>query len=390
MSKKFQKIFKTIMLILLVAIVTWTISITYMYNKYGSIPYLSSSNDSDIAKIVTTLTNFKAIIDKEYLGDIDEEELVNGAVKGYIEALGDPYTEFLTKDEMNELETYTSGSYVGIGIYIAANIEDDNIIIISPIKGSPAEEAGLEPGDIISKVDGTSYSAKDITEVSNIIKGEEGTKVNLEIIRDDEVLNFEITRRSVDLQYVYGEIIENDIGYISISSFDEECSNDFKDIYAELENKGMKSLIIDVRDNGGGVVEEALKIADMFLEKDKPMLITVDKNNNKEISKSKDDEAIDIPIIILANESSASASEILVGALKDNNKAKVVGTTTYGKGVIQELRRLSNGTGLKVTIAEYFTPNENQINEKGIEPDYQVEIESNIDTQLEKSIELLK
>ena len=390
MSNKIQKFFKVIMLILLVAIITWTLTITVMYKKLGIISITSSTNNSDITKIASTLAKFKTIIDKEYLGEIKEEDLINGAVKGYIEALGDPYTEYLTEEEMNDLETYTSGNYVGIGVYIGANIEENKIVVISPIKDSPAEKAGIKAGDIILKVDDKTYEAKELTDASNNIKGKEGTKVKLEILRDNETLNFEIERKVVKLQYISGTVIENDIGYIAITSFDEEAAKDFTNTYNELKKKNIKSLIIDLRDNGGGVVDEALKITDMFLEKDKTMLITVDKNNNKKYSKTKSDKTIDIPVIILANDASASASEIFIGALKDNERSKVVGTTTFGKGLIQQLRKMQNGTGLKVTIAEYFTPNENPINKKGIEPDYKVEIEGNKDTQLQKAIELLK
>ena len=390
MSNKIQKFFKVIMLILLVAIITWTLTITVMYKKLGIISITSSTNNSDITKIASTLAKFKTIIDKEYLGEIKEEDLINGAVKGYIEALGDPYTEYLTEEEMNDLETYTSGNYVGIGVYIGANIEENKIVVISPIKDSPAEKAGIKAGDIILKVDDKTYEAKELTDASNNIKGKEGTKVKLEILRDNETLNFEIERKVVKLQYISGTVIENDIGYIAITSFDEEAAKDFTNTYNELKEKNIKSLIIDLRDNGGGVVDEALKITDMFLEKDKTMLITVDKNNNKKYSKTKSDKTIDIPVIILANDASASASEIFIGALKDNERSKVVGTTTFGKGLIQQLRKMQNGTGLKVTIAEYFTPNENPINKKGIEPDYKVEIEGNKDTQLQKAIELLK
>ena len=390
MSNKIQKFFKVIMLILLVAIITWTLTITIMYKKIGIVSITSSTNNSDITKIASTLAKFKTIIDKEYLGEIKEEDLINGAVKGYIEALGDPYTEYLTEEEMNDLETYTSGNYVGIGVYIGANIEENKIVVISPIKDSPAEKAGIKAGDIILKVDDKTYEAKELTDASNNIKGKEGTKVKLEILRENETLNFEIERKVVKLQYISGTVIENDIGYIAITSFDEEAAKDFTNTYNELKEKNIKSLIIDLRDNGGGVVDEALKITDMFLEKDKTMLITVDKNNNKKYSKTKSDKTIDIPVIILANDASASASEIFIGALKDNERAKVVGTTTFGKGLIQQLRKMQNGTGLKVTSAEYFTPNENPINKKGIEPDYKVEIEGNKDTQLQKAIELLK
>ena len=343
MSNKIQKFFKVIMLILLVAIITWTLTITIMYKKIGIVSITSSTNNSDITKIASTLAKFKTIIDKEYLGEIKEEDLINGAVKGYIEALGDPYTEYLTEEEMNDLETYTSGNYVGIGVYIGANIEENKIVVISPIKDSPAEKAGIKAGDIILKVDDKTYEAKELTDASNNIKGKEGTKVKLEILRDNETLNFEIERKVVKLQYISGTVIENDIGYIVITSFDEEAAEDFTNTYNELKEKNIKSLIIDLRDNGGGVVEEALKITDMFLEKDKTMLITVDKNNNKKYSKTKSDKTIDIPVIILANDASASASEIFIGALKDNERAKVVGTTTFGKGLIQQLRKMQNG-----------------------------------------------
>ena len=225
-------------------------------------------------------------------------------------------------------------------------------------------------------------------------------KVTLEVLRGTQTLKFDITREKVKVNQVEGKVLSNNIGYIQFTSFDETTADDFKSKYDELAKQNIKSLIIDLRNNGGGIVDQALQIADYITDKDSVLLYEVDKNGNEKVKKSEQDPIINMPIVILTNENTASASEILAGALKDLGKAKIVGTKTYGKGVIQQILKLNDGSGLKITIEEYQTPNRNKINKVGIEPDEKVELPDNLknqlvineneDTQLQKAIELLK
>ena len=300
---------------------------------------------------------------------------------------------------MEEFKTETEGNYIGIGIYMTKNTEDNSIVVITTVKGSPAEEAGIKSGDIIKKVDNKKYTAEDFEKIADDIKGKEGTKVTLEIQRKEENITFEIERKKIELYPIESEILEKNIGYVKISSFDNGCAKEFKKKYDNLKEKNIKSLVIDLRDNGGGIVEEALEILDCILEKDSVMMITVNKENKEVIEKAKKKPTITEPIVVLVNENSASASEIFASALKENNKATIVGTKTYGKGVIQELLTLSDGSGIKITTEEYYTPNRNKINEVGIEPDEKIELSEKIktsatftkeqDTQLKRAIELL-
>ena len=284
-----------------------------------------------------------------------------------------------------------NGNYVGIGIYMTQD-KDGYIVIVTPIEGSAAEEKGLKSGDIILKVDGEECTGMDLTLVSNKIKGKEGTTVKLEILRENEIITEVIQRRMVVINYVRSKVIEKDIGYIEILSFDGKSSSDFRTHYEELKSKKVKSVIIDVRDNGGGLVSEVIKIAEMIAPKGNILMCTVDKDGNTNETISKTEEIIDIPIILLINEHSASASEILAGALKDNNLATLVGTTTYGKGIMQELFKFKSGGAMKITVQEFKTPNGDRIHKTGIEPDYIVEQseDKETDEQLQKAIDILK
>lgn len=386
-ENKRQNIYRIIMLIAVVAIVTYVL--TTIINFDGSRKYLiSTDKDTNIVnKIETSINAITKILDEKYIGDVDQDTLIEGALKGMVESVGDVYTEYYTKKELENFTASTLGNYVGIGIYMQADMENDVVTIIAPIKGSPAEEVGLKTGDKILKVNGVEYSAKQIDELSEKVKGEEDTDVVLTILRGEDTFDITVTRKKIHINYVDGEMLEDNIAYISISSFDEGCSKDFIEIYDELSEKGAKKLIIDLRNNGGGIVDEALKIADSICDKNQITLILVDKDENEEIKKSKSNPTISMPIVVLTNQGSASASEILVAALKDNGKAEIVGEKTYGKGVIQELIYLSNGGAIKVTSAEYYTPNKEKINKVGIEPNYKV---SGVKEQLEKAIELLK
>lgn len=398
MSKE-KKIYRTIMLIIVVALVTFILTTCVMsnntYKKDGSY-----TNISENLKLNTKLNTIKKIINEDFLGEVDETKLTEAAIKGYVEGLDDEYTEYFTKEEMEEFKTETEGNYVGIGIYMLKNTKDNNIIVLSAIKGSPAEEVGLKTGDIIKKVNDKEYTAEEFEKIASDIKGKAGSKVKLEIQRGEETLTFEIERKKIELYPIESEVLENDIGYINISSFCEDCSSKFKENYDKLKKKNIKSLVIDLRNNGGGIVDEALEILDYILDKDSIMLITANKKGEEKIEKAKKKPTIEVPIVVLVNENTASSSEIFAAALKENNKAKIIGTKTYGKGVIQESITLSDGSGIKITTEEYYTPNRNKINKIGITPDIEVDLEEktkNIteisrdqDTQLKKAIETLK
>ena len=393
-EKKSYKIYKIIMLMVLVAFITFLVT-TIGMNEY----FNSKNNNGSTDAIVSEINNFRRIIDKYYLGEVDEEKLKEGAIKGYIEGLEDPYTEYISKEDMQDYLEDTMGNFVGIGIYMIQDTETNQIMILSPIKGSPAEKAGIRPGDYIISVDGEQCTAEDMTVIATKIKGEEGSTVKLQILRGEETLDFEITRENVIVNPVEGEVLENNIGYIEFSSFDENTAEEFKTKFEELQAQGITSLIIDLRNNGGGIVDEALQIAGYIADKDSVLLYEVDKDNNETVEKNESDPFINMPVIILTNENTASSSEILAGALKDLGKAKIVGKTTYGKGVIQQILTLPDGSGLKITTEKYLTPNRTEINEVGIEPDETVELPESVenilnversqDTQLQKAIEML-
>lgn len=403
MKKKQVDVYKVVMLVVLSIFLTIMITTLVIFGCFmngqqlGKYVLVTATEDTD--DISQELSKYKTLIDKYYLGEVDEEELKEGAIKGYIEGLGDPYTEYISKDEMEEYLEETKGNFVGIGIYMTKDTSANRIKVLSVIENSPAEKAEIKAGDLIKSVDGVEYTADDLDTIASKIKGEEGSSVKLEIIRDDQTLEFDITREKVIVNQVEGEVLESNIGYIQISSFDETTGDEFKSKFEELQKQNITSLIIDLRNNGGGIVSEALQIADYIADKDSVLLYEVDKDGNETVKTSENDPIINMPIIILTNGNTASSSEILAGALKDLGKAKIVGTKTYGKGVIQEILTLADGSGLKITTEEYQTPNRNKIHKVGIEPDETVELPDSVDeldvkreddTQLQKAIEMLK
>lgn len=394
-EKKRQKIYRVIMLIVVVALVTFVM--TTVLTSNGSIKYIVSTNNKPVnnttRKLDALLATITELLNEKYIGDVNEEELIDGALKGLVESIGDVYTVYYTKEELEEFKAQTLGNFVGIGVYLRANQETGHTEIIEPIKDSPAEKAGIKAGDEVLKVDGIEYTADDLDDISNFIKGEEGTEVTLTIKRGEEIFDLKIKRGSVHLNYVASEMLEDNIAHIVIDTFDDDCAKDFEAEYDKVLQSGAKALIIDLRSNGGGLVDEALEIADLMCEKNETTLITIDKDGKEEITKADKEPKIKMPTVVLTNAASASASEILVAALKENKKAIIVGDKTFGKGVIQELIYLSNGGALKVTSSEYYTPNKNKINEVGIEPDYKVKYDytkPEVDEQLEKAIEILK
>lgn len=389
-----QKVYKVIMLVALTAIVTFLLTAIFMYKKFDNVYSTVGGNSALSSNVSTTseksllkvLQEFKTVLQNQYIGDIDEEKMAEGAIKGYIEGLGDPYTEYLTVEEMQELTEETDGKYVGIGVYVANNSSDNTILVVGVMNGSPALEAGMQAGDIITKIDGTEYKGEELSKATSVLKGEEGTEVKVIVLRDGKEIELTITRKTISVEHVASEMLDNQIGYIQIDAFDDGVAEAFEEKYNQLKEQGIKGLIVDLRSNGGGVVDEATDIASMFTEKGKTVLITKSKTEKEEDTKSNRDPIVkDIPVVVLVNEGTASASEILAGALKDNYGAKIVGKKTYGKGVIQTVYRLTDGSGLKITTDEYFTPNHTSINKVGIEPDVEVDLTKDSNGKYETS-----
>ena len=408
MEKKSHRIYKIIMLVLLTAFITFIITSLTMYkyiennSLYGLLKTNLITSSTEKNEIDSYLKKIRSAIDKSYLwkDKIDEQKLKDGAIEGYVSALGDEYTEYIPASEMESYTENITGSFYGIGIYMVADEKSGRVVVYYPIPDTPADKAGIKPGDKIIKVDGVEYTDKDLSNISKYIKGEAGTKVNLIIERDGKEISFDIERAKVNTNPVTSEVLENNIGYIKIPSFDSDVAKRFKEEYEEISKKGIKSLIIDLRNNGGGIVDEATKIADYILDKDSTIISTVDNKDNKQITKAKEEPIINTKVVVLVNDHTASASEILACSLKDNNKATIIGKKTYGKGVIQTIYSLSDGSGLKITTAEYYTPNGETINKVGITPNIEVDLPENVknvysltkeqDSQLNKAIEELK
>ncbi len=415
-EKNKNSFLKNFMLVIITALITCILTTIVVYNAAIAPKTIQSDNIiSNIANgIITSLkgkeeqvsleqktSDIKKKLEEIYIGDIDEKKMIDGALEGYVAALGDEYTEYLTEEEVTSIMEDVNGAYVGVGLYITQNVESNEILVIGVIEDSPANKAGILVGDVVKKVDDTEYTGEQLTQASNKMKGVEGTKVKVTVKRNDKEIDFDITREKIKFKCVKSEKLENNVGYIKISSFDGGCASDFEKAYKELETQGIQSLVIDLRNNGGGLVDESLKIAELIVPKGSKMLITKDKNENEDISVSKKDPIIKMPIAILVNGYTASASEILTAAIRENTDVKVVGTQTYGKGIIQGIFMFNDQkTGMKITMQEYFTPNHNKLHKIGIKPDIELElpeewkghlnVDRNADNQLNKALEILK
>lgn len=321
-------------------------------------------------KAVDTVLEAKTLINNYYIDDVrDKIENIN-SIDEMIRALDDPYSSYFTKEEYDSFVNSIDNKFCGIGIYM--DVVEEGVKVLSTIENSPAVEVGLEAGDIIVSADGISLQGKAAEEASKYLKGEEGSKVNIVVKRGEQLLNFEITRKSIVAPTVTSQILKDNIGYIRISSFGGTTSYEFLDKLNKLEENNVKSYIIDLRYNGGGYVNSALDIGGYFLG-DKPMVLMEDNNKNKlTYYGTSHPKIIETPIIFLVNEYSASASEILSAAVKDYGKAFFIGKTTYGKGVAQNMFPLSDGSYMKLTTFKFFSPKGSVIQHVGIAPDLQV------------------
>ena len=382
-----NRIYKVTMLVILTAIITFMVTSIGMYNYFSN---LTLSQDTDA--ISNKIEKVKRKLEEYYIGDFDTNKMIETAVKGYVEGVGDEYTEYLTLDEYDDLLISVTGDYVGIGIYMYQN-NDGNIVVLSPMENSPAEEAGLEAGDIIVSINGEKCTEMDLNIAASKIKGEKGSTVELEIIRNNETIKKTVERRNVEIKDSTSRVIDGNIGYIGLSTFDEGCAKNIESYLEEFKGQNINSVIIDLRNNTGGIVTEAIDFAELFVKKVDVIMRSYNKTDKETVYKSSSKKTVDMKVVLLVNEYSASATEIVTAALKDNNIATVVGTRTYGKGVMQEVLPMFNGaSALKVTVEEFKTPNGDKINKVGITPDIEVEdnLETDEDEQLQKAVEILK
>ncbi len=333
-----------------------------------------------------------------YYKELDEDNLIEYAIGGLFQGVEDPYTAYLTEKEFSDLMVRNQGSYGGIGVIITPG-DDGLVTVVSPIEKTPGERAGIVTGDKILAVDGEVVTGEKLDYAADKMKGDPGTEVILSVLRESikEPFDIILKREEIRLETVRSEVLENDIAYIRITMFDEKTAKDFKENIDSIQRENIKGLILDLRNNPGGLMDQCVEIADMLLG-EQIIVYTEDRHGEREVENS-DKKQISLPLTVLVNEGSASASEILAGAIKDGKRGKIIGTTTFGKGLVQQVKPLNDGTGFKFTVSQYFTPNGTNIHGKGIEPDIiidlpeeiknEIDIEMSEDTQLQKAIEIL-
>lgn len=344
----------------------------------------------------TKINKIEELIDDKYLFDYEKEDIETAIIKAYVSGLGDPYSEYYTEEEFEQIGQSAAGSYCGVGVYVTYDEDGRGIKILQVIEGGPAEDAGLEDGDIITAIDGNAIELDNFELATSPLAGEEGTKVTVTILRNGKEKDYELTRSVIKQNYVKSGMLDNNIGYVYLAQFTASAVEQFENAVDELKKNGAESIIFDLRDNPGGVLNGAVSILDYLLPEGLIAYVE-DKYGNRTDYKSTDGtDELDIPCVVLVNENSASASELFTGALKDRGYATVVGKKTFGKGIVQSLFSLGDGSGLKITVERYFTPNGVCIHGTGIEPDIEVEYdedkfnEDGTDTQLEAAIEYLE
>lgn len=394
---------KIVLAVIITAVTTFTLTVAgglyLIVHVFGDA--LASSSYGKLLALETMLDN-------NYLYDYDKDEAIQNALTAYVETLDEPYTEYYSPKLFSSYLNNVQESYIGIGIIVSVD-DSGRIVIIAPFEDSPAFNAGVLPGDILTAVEGVEYDGDSLDEaISKIKSGDAGTTVNITILRNEtEKIDMTVERGEISENSVKTEMLDDNIGYMRITGFNipsdggsVSTSSEFDEKFAELKAEGAERLIIDLRDNPGGVVDEACAVADEFLPEG-IIAYTEDKNGNLE-NYTSDEEFSDIPIVIIINGNSASAAELFTGALKDYDRALVIGEKSFGKGIVQAVYSFTDGSGLSMTMAKYYTPNGVCIHEVGIEPDIEVSLpeeykdtpvsmlEGGEDTQLQKAIEAVK
>ena len=355
--------------------------------------------DMNLSQVKKKTGEIEELINAYYLDEIDGQEVEDTMYTGMVAGLEDPYSVYYSKEELESMEESISGAYSGIGATLTQDPDTGELSVVSCFDGTPAQEAGLQPGDVITGWNGKSVEGIELSELVSKIKTDPEEQLTLEIERDGETLEVELTRREVQIPTVEYEMLDNQIGYIRLVEFDEVTADQFKEALEDLENQNMEKLIIDVRNNPGGVLQVVCDMLDQLLPEGM-IVYTEDKNGNRKEYTSDEEHQFTKPLAVLANENSASASEIFAGAIQDYGIGTIVGTTTFGKGIVQRTFYLSDGTGVKLTVAKYYTPKGHDIHKKGITPDVEIELDEELknqssisheeDNQLQKAIEVLQ
>lgn len=376
-----NKILKTIIAVLLIAIIS-------SISTLGLIYYALGFNEQGFSNLMRFITAYR-FIETKYVNDTDDVKLIDGAIDGMVKSLNDPHSNYLSPKMYKTLMEQTEGSFAGIGVVMGMDNEQ-KIHIVDIMENSPGQKAGLQEGDEILAVDGVPVTQMAFDEVAAHVRGQAGTDVVLTIMRDNTNQDITITRDNIKLKTVGHKMLDNNIGYIQIVSFSEDTANEFNEAYNDLKNQGMKALVLDLRNNPGGLLTTCVEIAKKLVPKGEIVSI-VDKQGNKE-TYSSSLEAPEYPLVVLINKNSASASEILSGAIQDTKAGTIIGNTSYGKGSVQTILPMFEDDAVKLTIAKYYTPSGRSIDGTGITPDIEINLDENAtsDTQLDKALEILK
>lgn len=386
-----KKKFVIFMVTLVILGMVLTLALSYGFILQNGSVMVSKDRYDQLKEIYDTYGKteyLRRLIDEEYYLKVDKTDLIEGINKGLFSGLKDPYSEYLTKEEYEELMIDTIGEFEGIGVYITTH-EDGSIVVSSTILGSPAYEKNIMPGDIITAIDKVFYSGNEIDKAARALRGEKGTNVTLSILRDKTPMEVTLVRGTINTITVYGKVLSQNIGYIRIAQFEKNTSSEFEREFINLEEKGVKGIVIDLRSNGGGLLDPGVKIADLLL---KQCVITYseDRNKNREYYNS-DNRAYVTPYCLLVNRWTASTSEILAASVKSNKGGLILGEKTFGKGVVQTVKSLPDGDGVKLTVMQFFAPNGETIHKKGVTPDIEIieEEGEGEDIVLERAVEEL-
>ncbi len=386
-----------------VAFLVAAVIITVCIINFVSIPLpggsvILSAREYDNFRELEKLMHIKEFVETHYYLETDPAVMEEGAVRGMLEALGDPYTVYMDKNEYDSFMTHTTGIYEGVGLVVEGG-EDGYIKVVAPIEDTPSDRAGIRTADRIIKVDGQEVYGDQLEQAVAMMKGPEGTEVVLTIMREGvpQPFDVKIVRQEIRLITVKAQVVEDNIGYIRISTFDEKTNEDFRKEIKELQRSGIEGLILDLRSNPGGLLDQVVRIADILMGKG-IIVYTEDRQGNRKEETSGSDQ-MGLPLVVLVDGGSASASEILAGAVQDSGTGELVGTKTFGKALVQTIQGLNDGSAIKMTIAQYYTPNGRSIQGKGIQPDYVVELPEDAvmgeykqgkDPQMAKAVELIK
>lgn len=396
----YKKMWSEIITASLIIVISTIAIISFVVISDQSVDVYNPSQKVAVSEGTQRIEEVLSLLQSKYMGELDIDELTDAAIEGILSEIDDPYTRYLTAEEYEEETRDSAEEYTGIGVHMSWSTKEARLKVISVMPDTPAKKSGIKSGDVIISVDDEEVTKDNITKMSDKIKGEEGTVVKIVVDRAGEKITFNVTRAHIVANNIESNIVEGDIGYIRILQFDADIYNQFKTEYDKLiKTEGVKGLVIDLRDNPGGLVNETIKIADLLVKNGVILKVKYADGTTKTY-RATSTNSCPVPLVVLVNENSASASEILSGAIKDLEQGTLVGTTTFGKGIMQSIIGLEAGDGLSVTIAKFYTASENEIHGVGIEPDVKVELDEGLDldtvictskdNQLNEAIKLLK